>query len=212
MVARIISVLSTLNQAGIRARRGTLNEKAIAPDSPVAVVYPEKSAPDFLTLAVEVFGTHAVQCEDVAYEALGVLHSLRGDCTVEKCQYSGKTGLFSVKILASWPAALAQEVYLDDVLLPHLTDFRAEATSEAYLLEDGQCTQSSWVWTLTLEELIPEGKIPDAQWAEVHTVKVVSAGGTEVYTPCCWTSVRRDCDSRGILQIRTMKCWKRTIE
>ncbi len=212
MVNKMISVLSSLAQAGIRAKRGTLNEKAITPASPVAVVYPERSAPDVLTLAVEIFGTHAVQCEDVAYEAVAVLNTLRAGCTVEKCQYSGKTGLFSVKILASWPVALAQKVYLDGVLLPHVTAFQAEGTSEAYVLEDGTSSQSAWIWLLTLEELLPEGKKPDSTWGGIHTIKVVSQGGTEIYGTCCWTSVRRDCDSRGMVQKRTLKCWSRTTE
>ena len=212
MVNKMVSVLMALSQAGIRARRGTLNEKAIAPTSPVAVIYPEKSAPDMLTLAVETFGPNAVQCEDTAYETLTVLNSLRGSCTVEKCQYSGKTGLFSVKILVSWPVTLVQRVYINGERLSYLTDLRVEATSQVYRAEDGSSSQSQWVWELTFTELLPENKAPVKNLSGTYTVHVEADGGTEVYTQGCWTSVRRECDSRGILQIRTMQCMNRTIQ
>lgn len=212
MVAKLISVLSALGAAGIRARRGTLNEKAILPESPVAVAYPERSAADALTIAVEVFGGNAVDCENLAYEAADVLNGLRASCTVEKCQYSGRTGLFSLKVLAQWPAELVQRVYLDDQLMTDLTDFRAEATSEAYLSDTGESTQTDWTWTLTLEELLSEGKAPESEWTGTHTVKVVTAGGTEIYSNGCWTSVCREGDSRGTVQKRTLKCWSRTVE
>ena len=212
MVNKIISVLTALAQAGIRARRGTLHQKAIVPNSPVAVVYPEKSAPDLLTLAVETFGTTAVACEDAAYETLEVLKSLRASCTVEKCQYSGKTGLFSVKILASWSAALVQIVYVDGQRLGYLTDLQAVATSEIHRADNGDGSQSQWLWELTITVLLPETMAPEQAFSGVHTVRVVTDGGTEVYGKGYWTSVRRKCDSRGILQTRTMQCWSRTTE
>lgn len=212
MVAQLISVLSSLNQAGIRAKRGTLNEKAIKPDSPVAVVYPEKSTAQELVMAVEIFGTQAVQCEDVAYEAVAVLNGIRGNCTVEQCQFSGKTGLFSVKILARWPRELAQKVYLDGVQITNLTAFHADATCEVFKMDSGDIVQTEWCWDLTIEELLAAGKTPEAAFADAHTVKVVTAGGTETYSNCHWLSVTRRGDSRGTLQTRKLRCWNRTTE
>lgn len=78
-------MLTALSRADIRARRGTLSERAISPKNPVAVVYPEKSAPEELVVAVEIFGNEAVACEDLAYEAVAVLNGIQGSCQVGKC-------------------------------------------------------------------------------------------------------------------------------
>lgn len=212
MVKKLSAVLTALGDAGIRAKRGTLNERAIRPASPVAVVYPEKSAPEELVVAVEVFGTQAVICEDLAYEAVEALNSIRGSCTVEKCQYSGKTGLFSVKILAKWNAGYVQRIYLDNVELTYLSGFSVAGTSETYLAEDGTTTQTEWVWLLTIEELLPASRVPQKYYESAHTVKVVTSGGTEIYSDGRWVSVQRKVDSRGTAVVRTLKCYTRTTE
>lgn len=212
MVAKIISVLTALNQAGIRAKRGTLNGKVIMPESPVAVVYPAKSTPEELVVAVEIFGTHAVQCEDQAYAAVSVLNDIRGNCAVDPCRYSGKTGLFSVKILAKWDVSMAQSVYLDGVLISNLTDFHVDATCEVYKLDSGDIIQTEWSWVLTMEELLSAAKVPEVAFTGAHTVRVVTTGGTEVYSGCHWLSVTRRGDSRGTLQTRKLQCWSRTTE
>ena len=212
MVEKMISVLPALNQAGIRAKRGTLNEKVIRPASPVAVVYPEKSAPEQIVVAVEVFGTNAVACEDLAYEAVAVLNGLRASCTVDQCRYSGKTGLFSVKVLARWNAGFAQRIYLDGVELTCLESFSVTGTSEVYQSEDGQTQQTEWVWILTLEELLPERRTPEANGAGTHSVEVRTTGGTEVFGNGHWISATREADSRGTLQKRVLKCYSRVVE
>ena len=212
MVNKMISVLTALNQAGIRAKRGTLNDKVILPASPVAVVYPEKSEPERITVAVEVFGTKAVICEDMAYEAVAVLNDLRASCTVDSCHYSGKTGLFSVKILARWNAGFAQRVFLDDVELTCLEGLSITGTSEIYQSEDGTTLQTEWVWVLTMEELLPGRKAPEENGSGTHPVRVITAGGTEVYGNGRWISASRKADSRGPWQTRVLKCYQRTTE
>lgn len=210
MVSKIVSVLATLSQAGIRAKRGTLSEKAIRPESPVAVIYPERSVSDLLTLAVEVFGTNAVQCEDTAISVVEALKGMRAGCTMEKCRYSGKTGLFSVKILASWPVALAQKVYLDGSRLSNVIGFSAEACYRELIGDSGSTTQ--WVWTLTVEELLPEGKAPVADYSGSHAIRVVTDGGAELFSDGTWISVQRRGDARGTVQTRVLQCGSHTVE
>lgn len=212
MVTKITAVLAALNQAGIRAKRGTLTERAIAPRNPVAVVYPEKSVPEKLVVAVEIFGPKAVGCEDLAYEAVDVLNGIKGHCTVDKCQYSGTTGLFSIKIRAQWDTALAQRVYLDGKLLSNLTGFQVSGTAEVVQTGEATAAQTKWTWLLTMEELLPAGRVPDTAFEGSHTVRVITTGGTEVYSGGYWTDVSQTGDSRGTLRRCTLKCWDRKTE
>lgn len=212
MVTKIAAVLTALNQAGIRAKRGTLTERAIAPRNPVAVVYPEKSVPEKLVVAVEILGPKAVECEDLAYEAVDVLNEMKGHCTVEKCQYSGMTGLFAVKIRAQWDTALAQRVYLDGKLLSNVTSVQISGTAEVVQTGEETAVQTKWIWLLTVEELLPAGRVPDPAFEGSHTVRVITTGGTEVYSGGYWTAVSQTGDSRGTLRRRTLKCWDRKTE
>lgn len=120
--------------------------------------------------------------------------------------------MFSVKILAEWDAELAQRVYLDGKLLSNVTGFQVDCTCQISPVASGGYEQDGWNWRITVEELLPSGIVPDTNQSGAHTIKVVTAGGTEVYADGYWTEVCQTGGCRGVLQRRTFQCWSRTVE
>lgn len=105
---RILSVIEALTNAGFRAERGYPGKGMPYPDGPVVAVSLQEQTADRFTLAVRLYCTvelGGIVCEDRALDMVPVLENLGADCTVGACSFSGKSGLFSVCVLAGWNTA-----------------------------------------------------------------------------------------------------------
>ena len=212
MVERLATALMTLSAAGIRCKRGTLNDKAILPDSPVAVAYPYREDSKELVVAVEVYGSHAVECENTAYQALEAMKTDGWACSSQKCVYNGKTGLFSTLILATWEKAPAAKIYLDGMRVSKLKYFQVKGTVQDVAPDDTGASQWIWRWVLTLEQRISFAAAPERDWNSNHALKVVTDGGTELYADCRTVSVDMERDARGMILRRTLESISRTVQ
>lgn len=102
---RVNQAVAALTAAGIRARRGYPAAKMPSLGSPAAAVSVERITPKETAVAVTVYAAAqqgGAVCEDTAWEAVQALTAAGAACTMESCAFSGKTGMFSVRVLAVW--------------------------------------------------------------------------------------------------------------
>ena len=210
MVERLVTALTTLGAVGIRCKRGTLNDKAILPDSPVTVAYPYREDGKEIVVAVEIYGAHAVECENTTYQALAALKTDGWDCTSQKCVYNGKTGLFSALILASWEKTPKAKVYLDGLRVSNVKRFQVTGGVTEVAADGGN--RGVWKWELTLEQRLAATAAPAVHWDGNHTLKVVTDGGTEIYADCSVSAVHMEMDDRGMVLRRTLESTSRTVQ
>lgn len=229
MVERIQQVVNALSAGGIRARRGYPEEKYFRPDSPVAAVYLEEARGESVTVAAQIFGGNASDCEDCADLAWTLLTALEGECTVESCCYERQMGLYSMRVLIRWdpgedeqlevetgtePETEAEPSYtvaLNGVQMPYVTAFSALFIGELYQsteTADASILYNAKVWALTVEELLPSEAALVADVEEPFTLSVARAGGTENYAQCRWDTIRRTETADGVRQVRVAKTWE----
>lgn len=206
---RIIQVIDALQAVGIRADRGYPGKGMPYPDAPVVAVSLQGKTAEKLTLAVQVYCTvefGGTVCEDLSMEIVPILEDMGAGCTVENCGFSGKSGLFSIRILAVWDTAEEPEtgfsVQAGASMLPFMTEVSArravDMTQEA-TDDDG--------WYITVTELLPLGNQPEADITETFTLTVSRLGGTESYPECKWAELYYEPTAAGVIRRRVARCW-----
>lgn len=102
---RINSVVAALQEAQIRAQRGFPVGKMPYLTTSVAGVCIELIQAHAVTLAVRIFTPlehGGAACEDTAMQAAEILAQMGAACQIQSCSFDGKTGLFSMAVLATF--------------------------------------------------------------------------------------------------------------
>lgn len=105
-------MIEALKNAGFRAERGYPGKGMPYPDAPVVAVSLQEQTANSFRLAVRIYCTvelGGILCEDRALDMVPVLQKLGADCTVGPCGFDGKSGLFSICVLAGWDTSPAEE-------------------------------------------------------------------------------------------------------
>jgi hypothetical protein len=206
-------VIDALQAMGIRADRGYPGKGMPYPDAPVVAVSLQEQTADKTILAVHVYCTvefGGTVCEDLAMDIAGILENLDGKCTVEDCSFSGKSGLFSIRILAVWDTRpepdIAFTVQVGAQMLPFVTAFSARRDRELTQVAAETVTDDKG-WKITVTELLPLANKPEPDSAESFDLILSCRGGTEQYSDCRWSELYYEPTADGMLRRRVARCW-----
>ena len=210
---RITQVIDTLQSVGIRADRGYPNKGMPYPDAPVVAVNLQEQTAEKLTLAVQVYCTvefGGIVCEDLSLDIVPILEGLGAVCTMENCGFSGKSGLFSIRILARWDTSEKPErgftVQVGDSMLPFVTAVSARRAVDKTMVSTELVTEDDG-WYITVSELLPLGNQPEPDSTETFTLTVSRLGGTESYPDCMWAELYYEPTAEGAIRRRIARCW-----
>ena len=208
-----MQVIDALQALGIRADRGYPGKGMPYPDTPVVAVTLQEQTADCLVLAITVYCTaefSGTVCEDLSMDIADIVEGLGAGCTVENCGFSGKSGLFSLRILARWDTTPAQEpaftVQAGDKMLPFATEVTAR-WDLAYSLKEGNLTTQDNGWFITVTELLPLANAPELDSDYSFTLVISRKGGVESYTGCRWREILYQPTQSGLLRRRVARCW-----
>ncbi len=189
----------------------------------VAAVHIEKVDRSDLSVTVEVniicpASMGGTQAELEALRATEVLRWAGAECVQQGCSYDGAAQVYVVPVQATFTGITAEDsftlgpgfsVHINDTLMPFAVSFQAEQEleNEAHF-EMGErapigISQGGWVWTIKLEELIPNGNLEAVTASELFEVKVANDTVTETYYHCRWTQVQREFTREGLRRVRT---------
>lgn len=209
---KIAQALQALKDAGFAARRGYPATKMPDISTPVVCICIGQGEAEQVSLEATVFCPAEVGgtvCEDRALEVAKVLKSIGAQYRVGKCGFSGKSGLFSVTVLAQWskPAAepatpIPPTVLMNGAKLPYATSFQVERSAQVTSVG-----ATSGIWEVTVEELIPVSKIPYSVPDSDFSLSVRRSGKTETYSDCLLETLLRRETSDGFYQKRVAKTW-----
>jgi hypothetical protein len=217
---KIAQVLAALQAENIQAIRGYPGNKIAAVVKPVAAVSMNQYTDRFLTLAVDVLGPTEFDgsaCENLAVNVAGVLTDIMATCTVGNCEFSGKTGLFSVRVLARWYRELGYAVDIDDETIAHVTACRAEKDTVRVPYVDSATgdiltTVDRNVWTVTITDIWPLNEKLPVERTDAFTLFVMRPGGMEAYIQCVWEQITLEETPAGVLRTRVAKTYQdRTV-
>ena len=210
-------VLQTLRSGGFRADVAYPGQKHPVIAESVAAVHILKTDSAQRTVTAEVFivckaALGGTRCETDAVEAAQLLSDTGAECVLEGCEYDGINQTYSVRILAVFREEIVTpeldfQVYAGDVLLAYAVRFSVEKvmTNQVHYTMGQNApvgiSQGQWVWNVEMEELVPPGETGTVA-EDFITLKITGEAGTEVYTGCCWSSVKREFTRDGLLQIR----------
>lgn len=219
---RINEVIAALQSAGFRADRGYPSTGMPYPSAPVVAVNLHSQTAEEVALAVTVYCSVAdggILCEDKALEAAAVLEGTGALCQVGACDFSGKTGLFSVTVLTKWvekaeegetpavkPVEVLPTVLLNDEALPYATGFSAQRTAEV-----SSVGAADGIWTVTVEELIPLKYVTFGASASGFSLAIKRGSMEEKYSECYLETLLRRETSEGLYQKRVAKTWRDPI-
>lgn len=213
---KINQVIAALQAADIPVCRGYSGSKISAVVKPVTAVSLQEYTDRFLTLAVDALGPTEFDgsaCENLAVNVAGVLTDIMATCTVGNCEFSGKTGLFSVRVLARWYRELGYAVDIDDETIPRVTACQAEksvvrvpyvdsATGEVLTTVDRN------VWTVTITDIWPLNiKLPEER-TDAFSLFVMRPGGVEGYMQCVWEKITLEETPAGVRRTRVAKTYQ----
>lgn len=220
-------VVQLLNDGGVPANFAQPEGKMVNVLIPVAAVSIQSvdQAQRKATVRVEIVGMAdegGHRCEQRAMQAYDLLRAAGGICQVQRCTFSGRAGLFSVPVLASfsgdaseesWEAALEPEVHSFSAVvagkdLLHLTQFesvQAVGDADTQELED-------MPWQFTLEEQVPAGEMGSEAPTGIFKMSVTTDVIRENYEGCYLTSLRREVGKTGTHQVWKGIATLRTVE
>lgn len=211
---RITEVIDALQSLGIRADRGYPGKGMPYPDAPVVAVSLQEQTAEKLTLAVQVYCTvefGGTVCEDLSMDIVPILEGQGAACTVERCSFDGKSGLFSIPIYAAWDTAPIPEaaftVQVGDEMLPFVTAVSARRDVEKSLIDGSDIFVDDGGWFITVTELLPLSNTPEADSTESFTLIVSRKGGTESYADCQWGELYYEPTAAGMIRRRVARCW-----
>lgn len=217
------TALEALRGAGFPADAAYPGQKRPEITGCAAAVHIGKVDRAALTVALEVSivcpgALGGDYCETEALRAAEALRKAGAGCVQRGCVYDGMARLYTVAVEAvftgcddgeSWTPGPGFSVFLDDVRAPWAVSFQAEQKTDGqawYAMGENApvgTSQGSWLWEIRLEELIPVGTAESDQCGEEFQLKVAREAVTEVYSGCCWTSVRREFTKEGLRRVRS---------
>lgn len=216
---RLNTATKALVAAGIPTLRGYPGTPIRVTTSPVAAISVERSDLKETVLAVWICSPASLGasvCEDAAQTAADVLRQKLAFCQVERCQYDGKSGLFSAKILASWKETLVNQVKLNRGVLVYATEFSAVQTRQVQQVtdpetEEKQVVNEEVIWTIAIQEQLPfrEGLLVEDK--EAFTLTVTHENYVETYPDCYWLSITLEENGGGLLRKRIARSWTERI-
>ena len=210
---RITEVIDALQSMGIRADRGFPGKGMPYPDAPVVAVNLQELRKDRVTLAIHVYCSvefSGIVCEDLSMDIADLLEALGAECTVGNCGFDGKSGLFSIRILAAWDTEAEPEipftVQVGANMLPFVTAFSAKRDRK-FSMVAGDLAIEDDGWFITVTELLPLANMPEVDRNESFVLTLSRRGGTESYTDCRWSELYYEPTAEGMLRRRVARCW-----
>lgn len=193
--------VQALKEAGIPAERAAPARKMAAITGPVAAVSLQSAdirnkQLTVLTTVLSPAAPGAAVCEETALEAGEILSKLGGKCSVAKCRFDGRTGLFSVEVTALFSTEVPK-ITIDGKEMKHVLAFTSWRT-----LDDTVTDWTEAKWNFRLEEYFPMGESEDANPTLPFILTHTCENGTESYMDSTWTYQRRVWDASGIRQLR----------
>ena len=212
-------VLQKLRKAGFAADLAFPGQQFPAIRNTVAAVHLEQVDRTALTVTVGVnivspAAVGGAACELEALKATEVLRWANAECVQEGCRYDGVGQVYIVTVLATFTGVTQAdssfigpgfEAFLDDAVQPYASAFTAEERKNIkveYVMGEKEpvgLNQLESLWEICLEERIPAGSRETEEAAAPFQVRIRTDTGTEIYTRCQWTSIRREY-TRGCLK------------
>ena len=206
-------MIDALQGVGIRADRGFPGKGMPYPDAPVVAVNLQELRKDRVTLAIHVYCTvefSGIVCEDLSMDIADLLEAMGAKCAVGNCGFDGKSGLFSIRILAAWDTASEPEipftVQAGATMLPFVTTFSAKRDRDLRMVA-GDLAIEDEGWHITITELLPLANVPEKDSDDSFTLILSRRGGTESYSDCRWSEVCYEPTAGGMIRRRVARCW-----
>lgn len=219
----ITDVIELLQTAGYRTGRAFPGKRMPAIQVPAVTVAVQKDEEKQQLLAVTVLCPENMgggQCEDAALGITEVLRQRGYICTQEHCQYDGRGDRFSVRILALWEDAPADDPYAVSMGLGpmnYVDGFSVEQKKDLLpVYSFGQSAPVDFLseaggWTFTLEEFFP-GKTEQPQEPVEPFEMVVRRGAVgEIFGDCRWLSDSRTHTREGMKVVRKGTAQTRSV-
>lgn len=231
----ITQAVGYLRQAGLRADRGYPGTGMPHLEGAAVAVNVERAEPLKLTLAATVcvpMELGAAACEDMAAQVAAAWTAEGAVCSWGGCGFDERSGLYSLQVQGVWqetveepePEGSEESEETESLLiqaalwgetLPYLTGLTAVRTIEAeergFMGEEiAHNLYRDRGWTVTLEELLPDGAAEVAP-AEPFALTVTRGSQTEEYSDCRWSSIRREETTKGLKLVRVCRTWTRSV-
>lgn len=213
---KISEVLSILQASEIQAIRGYPGSKIQAVLNPIAAVSLDKFTDRILSLAIDVYGPTeqgGAACETLAVTVAELMTEKMALCTVGNCEFSGKTGLFSVRVLAQWYRELEYAVQINDEDVDHVIAFQAEKSIVQVPFVDSATGDvltkvERNVWEITVTDIWPLDQKMPAELTAAFTLFVMRPGGLEAYEQCTWEKITLEETPAGVLRTRVARTYR----
>ncbi len=211
----IVEVIDALQSMGVRTERGFPGKGMPYPDTPVVAVNLHEQTEKTLTLSVMIYCTAAfggTACEDLGMDIAVILQAMEGKCTVGSCSFDGKSGLFTLRVLAAWDIAAEPEaaftVQIGDEILPYVTAVSARQDMRWSLISGEVCDDDNG-WFITVTELLPQYVRPETDSTGTFTIMISRRGGSESYPNCRWGEIYHEPTAGGAIRRRVARTWSR---
>lgn len=216
---RLNHTVTALQNAGFRADCGYPGKLVQVPDSPIITVTIERSSQKEIVLAVTIYGPPELGgqiCEELAQEVAATLRGLAARCEVGICQFEDASGLFRLKVLATWKKNLHNRVRIDGQSLVYANEFSAVQTRQVEKVVDEETGQEQVIneeviWTVAVQELLPFSQAMEVDHKEAFTLSVVHENCVETYPECYWLSITLEETDGGLIRKRIARSWTERI-
>lgn len=189
----------------------------------VAAVHIEKVDRSSLTVTVEVniispAGLGGTACEVEALRATEVLRWAGAVCIQNGCTYDGISQVYVVSVLATFTGITGEdsftqgpgfEVRIGGIYQPYAVAFTSEEVQDRqaeYVIGEAAPAgigQGTYLWKITLEELIPAGSPQTVEPEDAFELELTTDVKKETFYHCRFTSIRREHTREGLRRIRT---------
>lgn len=205
------NVIDALRSADIRSDEAYPGGRIPALTGAVAAVRLGKVDRSVRTTAVQVVIMTPARsggslCETTALEAVEVLQDMGGTCVKDVCKFDEMADVFYIDITATffgtalaekWSPGPGYSIKIGLQPMENVVSFAAERKTDDEVIAIADAK-----WSFTMEELLPPGSSEPPDPTEPFTITVTRTSGTETFTGCSFTSVRREETIRGVTQIR----------
>lgn len=215
----ISDAIDALEGAGIAARRGYLVGKIPHLTAPMATVSIESFQGYEMTLTVRIYTPLSMggdACEDWALTAVNALKTRSSGCKVGACSYQRETGLFCVPITVTFSRLLklmaSQSVVIpaveaDGQVIPYVLAVTTAYTNSPAKLKE-ETTGALYMaaaeqrWRVTVEDVMDSHYSPRDTLTDGFTLTIYRVEQKEVYSGCCWESIKTSVEDDGIHRTR----------
>lgn len=212
----ITQTIRALEEAGIPTRRGFPASVMPHTSELVAAVMVESVTEEAIVLEITVFSPAeqgGTVCEDSAVSAVAALSALGVRCSIKKCAFNGKSGMFSVPILAQWRRKPSSGVKVNGVGCPYMTALSVQKEVNLVTIKDESTgeptlTSAGKYWKVTIEEVLPASEPLPTVTEEAFNIQILRVTGTDYYRDCYWDKMEVQETLTGVRLIRVAKTRK----